>query len=56
MTALAQRSAQALPAQTAHPSRRADLAIWDVEHPAHLAWQIAGLAPRHVIFEGRARG
>ena len=27
MTALAQRSAQALPAQTAHPSRRADLAM-----------------------------
>ena len=37
------------------PERRADLAIWDVEHPAHLAWQIAGLAPRTVIFEGRVR-
>jgi imidazolonepropionase len=37
------------------PGRRADLAIWDVEHPSHLAWQIAGLAPRTVIFEGRER-
>lgn len=37
------------------PGRRADLAVWDVEHPAHLAWQIAGLAPRAVIFEGRLR-
>lgn len=37
------------------PGRRADLAIWDVEHPAHLAWQIAGLAPRAVVFEGRVR-
>jgi len=36
--------------------RRADLAIWEVEHPAHLAWQVAGLAPRQVIFEGRVRG
>jgi len=35
--------------------RRADLAMWEVEHPAHLAWQIAGLAPRQVIFEGRVR-
>ncbi len=35
--------------------RRADLAIWDVEHPAHLAWQIAGLTPRTVIFEGKVR-
>ena len=37
------------------PGRRADLALWDVEHPAHLAWQIAGLAPREVIFEGETR-
>ena len=37
------------------PGRRADLAVWDVEHPAHLAWQIAGLAPREVVFEGRVR-
>src|SRR6202008_1033510 len=37
------------------PGRRADLAVWDVEHPAHLAWQIAGLTPRTVIFEGRVR-
>jgi len=35
--------------------RRADLALWEVEHPAHLAWQIAGLAPREVVFEGRRR-
>src|SRR6185312_12866427 len=38
------------------PGRRADLAVWDVEHPAHLAWQIAGLAPREVVFEGKVRG
>jgi len=37
------------------PGRRADLAVWEVEHPAHLAWQIAGLAPREVIFEGKIR-
>ena len=37
------------------PGRRADLAIWNVENPAHLAWQIAGLEPRTVIFEGRLR-
>jgi len=37
------------------PGRRADLAVWEVEHPAHLAWQIAGLAPREVIFEGNIR-
>ncbi|HEX4332483.1 MAG TPA: imidazolonepropionase [Usitatibacter sp.] len=35
--------------------RRADLAVWDVDHPAHLAWQIAGLAPRMVVFEGKVR-
>ncbi|HEY2629535.1 MAG TPA: imidazolonepropionase [Usitatibacter sp.] len=37
------------------PGKRADLAIWDVEHPAHVAWQIAGLAPRTVIQGGIAR-
>jgi len=37
------------------PGRRANLAVWEVEHPAHLAWQIAGLAPREVIFEGKIR-
>lgn len=35
--------------------RRADLAIWEVEDPSHLAWQIAGLRPRAVIFDGRVR-
>jgi len=34
---------------TIEAGKRADLAIWDVEHPAHLAWQIAGLAPRAVL-------
>ena len=40
---------------TIEPGKRADLAIWDVEHPAHIAWQIAGLAPRTVIFNGAVR-
>ena len=40
---------------TLEVGRRADLVLWDVEHPAHLAWQIAGLAPRAVVFEGRVR-
>ena len=35
--------------------KRADLAIWDVEHPAHLSWQIAGLTPRTVIHGGKRR-
>ena len=35
--------------------KRADLALWDVEHPAHLAWQIAGLMPRTVIHGGKTR-
>jgi imidazolonepropionase len=35
--------------------KRADLVIWDVEDPAHLAWQIAGLAPRAVIYGGTPR-
>ena len=34
---------------TIEAGKRADLAIWDVEHPAHLAWQIAGLAPKTVL-------
>ena len=40
---------------TLEAGKRADLAIWDVEHPSHLAWQIAGLRPRSVAFEGRWR-
>jgi imidazolonepropionase len=40
---------------TLEAGKRADLAIWDVEHPAHLAWQIAGLTPRTVIFNGVVR-
>ena len=40
---------------TLEAGKRADLAIWDVGHPSHLAWQIAGLRPRAVIFEGRLR-
>jgi imidazolonepropionase len=35
--------------------KRADLAIWDVENPAHLSWQIAGLSPRIVIHAGVVR-
>jgi imidazolonepropionase len=35
--------------------KRADFAVWDVESPAHLPWQIAGLRPRAVFFEGRRR-
>jgi imidazolonepropionase len=35
--------------------KRADFAVWDVANPAHLAWQIAGLKPRAVFFEGRSR-
>jgi imidazolonepropionase len=35
--------------------KRADLALWDVDQPAHLAWQIAGLKPRVVIHGGRKR-
>ncbi|MEP7067994.1 MAG: amidohydrolase family protein, partial [Usitatibacter sp.] len=40
---------------TLEVGKRADFAIWDVEHPSHLAWQIAGLRPRAVAFEGRWR-
>ena len=40
---------------TLQAGKRADFAIWDVEHPTHLAWQIAGLRPRAVAFEGRLR-
>ncbi len=40
---------------TLEVGKRADFAIWDVEHPSHLAWQIAGLRPRAVAFEGRLR-
>jgi len=38
---------------TIEAGRRADLAVWDVEHPDELAWQIAGLRPSAVVFEGR---
>ncbi|MGZ5082860.1 MAG: amidohydrolase family protein, partial [Usitatibacter sp.] len=40
---------------TLEAGKRADFAIWDVDGPAHLAWQIAGLEPRAVFFEGRPR-
>ncbi len=40
---------------TLEVGKRADFAVWDVETPAHLAWQIAGLRPRAVFFEGRVR-
>jgi imidazolonepropionase len=40
---------------TLEVGKRADFAVWDVASPAHLAWQIAGLRPRAVFFEGRQR-
>ena len=40
---------------TLEVGKRADFAVWDVESPAHLAWQIAGLRPRAVFFDGRRR-
>ncbi len=40
---------------TLEADKRADFAIWDVDHPTHLSWQIAGLRPRAVFFEGRLR-
>lgn len=40
---------------TLEEGRRADMALWDVPHPTHLSWQIAGLRPRAVFFEGRER-
>jgi len=38
---------------TIEPGLRADLAVWEVGHPDELAWQIAGLKPSAVVFEGR---
>ncbi len=38
---------------TIEPGLRADLAMWDASHPDQLAWQIAGLEPSAVVFEGR---
>jgi imidazolonepropionase len=35
--------------------KRADLVLWDLEEPAQIAWQIAGLKPRAVVFEGQVR-
>jgi imidazolonepropionase len=40
---------------TLEAGKRADIAIWDVEQPAELAWHIAGLRPRSVIVGGRVR-
>jgi imidazolonepropionase len=40
---------------TLEVGKRADFVVWDVDNPAHLAWQIAGLRPRAVFFEGRQR-
>jgi imidazolonepropionase len=40
---------------TLEPEKRADFAIWDLDDPAQLAWQIAGLKPRDVVFEGKLR-
>jgi len=40
---------------TLEAGKRADLAIWDADDPAELAWHIAGYGPRTVIAEGRVR-
>ena len=40
---------------TLEPGKRADFVVWDADDPGQLAWNIAGLAPRAVYFEGRAR-
>ena len=40
---------------TLEVDKRADFAVWDVEDPAQLSWQIAGLKPRSVVFEGKLR-
>jgi imidazolonepropionase len=40
---------------TIEVDKRADFAIWDLEDPAQLAWQIAGLKPREIVFEGKPR-
>ena len=40
---------------TLEAGKRADLAIWDADDPAQLAWQIAGLKPRVVVADGRVR-
>ena len=40
---------------TLEPGKRADFAIWDLDDPVRLAWQIAGLKPRDVVFEGKLR-
>jgi len=40
---------------TLEAGKRADFVLWDVDHPARLAWQIAGLRPRAVAFEGLLR-
>ena len=37
---------------TLEEGKRADLVVWDLEHPSQLAWQIAGLKPRTIVFEG----
>jgi imidazolonepropionase len=40
---------------TIEPGRRADFVLWDLDDPAQLGAQIAGLRPRAVFFEGRER-
>jgi imidazolonepropionase len=40
---------------TLEPDKRCDFAIWDLDDPAQIAWQIAGLKPREVVFEGKPR-
>jgi imidazolonepropionase len=40
---------------TLEPDKRADFAIWDLDDPARIPWQIAGLKPRDVAFEGKLR-
>jgi imidazolonepropionase len=40
---------------TLEADKRADFVLWDLEDPAQLAWQVAGLKPREVVFEGKRR-
>ena len=40
---------------TLEVGRRADLAVWDADDPAQLAWQIGGMRPQKVFFGGILR-
>jgi imidazolonepropionase len=40
---------------TLEVGKSADFVLWDLDDPAEIAWQVAGLKPRAVAFEGRFR-